>query len=133
MISAEPQVSFVVKPKLAYSRSELAPLLGISTRSIQRLEDRGLLKSSKRLKEETLFPFRSHEVPGKHQLTLRWGVSRLKFDRSVASKDVLLAVVGLDQESANGCLVLATVLTAQDNVEAGATILTALCNQTLTH
>ena len=51
MVSAESQVSRIVKPKLAYSRSELALLLGISTRSIQRLEDRGLLKSSRALRK----------------------------------------------------------------------------------
>jgi DNA-binding transcriptional MerR regulator len=52
MISASQQSLARPNTRLAYSRSELASLLGISTRSVQRLEDRGLLKSSKALRRK---------------------------------------------------------------------------------
>ena len=38
--------------KLAYSRKELAALLGISTRSLRRLEQRGLLMPSRALRKK---------------------------------------------------------------------------------
>jgi hypothetical protein len=38
--------------RLAYSRRELALLLGVSTKSLQRLEDRGLIRSSKALRKK---------------------------------------------------------------------------------
>jgi hypothetical protein len=40
------------RTRLAYSRSELAFLLGVSTKSLQRLEDRGLIRSSKALRKK---------------------------------------------------------------------------------
>jgi DNA-binding transcriptional MerR regulator len=52
MISTSQQLGAQPKTRLAYSRSELAYLLGISTRSLQRLEDRGLIRSSKALRKK---------------------------------------------------------------------------------
>jgi DNA-binding transcriptional MerR regulator len=52
MISVSQQSGTQPKTRLAYSRSELASLLGVSTRSIQRLENRGLIRSSKALRKK---------------------------------------------------------------------------------
>jgi DNA-binding XRE family transcriptional regulator len=56
---ADEQSTRSTKARLAYSRNELAALLGISARSLKRLEDRGLIKSSKALRTK-LYPH--HEV-----------------------------------------------------------------------
>jgi hypothetical protein len=52
-----PALSANSQTKLAYSRSELAGLLGISTKSIQRLENRGQLCSLKALRKK-IYPHR---------------------------------------------------------------------------
>jgi hypothetical protein len=52
MISASGQLGAQPRTRLAYSRSELATLLGVSTKSVQRLEARGLLKSSKAFRKK---------------------------------------------------------------------------------
>ena len=52
MISTADQSGAQPRRRLAYSRSELASLLGISARSLKRLEDRGLIRSSEALRKK---------------------------------------------------------------------------------
>jgi hypothetical protein len=52
MISTTKPSGAQPRTRLAYSRSELAVLLGISSKSLQRLEDRGLIRSSKALRKK---------------------------------------------------------------------------------
>lgn len=46
------QTADLPTPKLAYGTQELAELLGISTRSLKRLEERGLLVPSRALRKK---------------------------------------------------------------------------------
>jgi hypothetical protein len=50
-----PATSVPLNTKLAYTRQELAALLGVSTKSLRRLELRGLLKPSKAFRKK-LYP-----------------------------------------------------------------------------
>ncbi len=52
MINPEQQARISSKPRLAYTRIELASLMGISTKILQRLENRGLIRSSKALRKK---------------------------------------------------------------------------------
>jgi hypothetical protein len=69
MISTQPQPSPMARPRLAYSLSELASLLGLSTRSLQRLEDRGSIRSSKALRKKIYPHHEGYEVPRQRWLT----------------------------------------------------------------
>ncbi len=104
MISASGQSGAQPRTRLAYSGGELASLLGVSVRSLQRLEDRGLIRSSKALRKKI---YSHHEVMRFLGHTSYPGLNLVPRGTKRVDPSSLLQIVNLHQSDARSVVLAA--------------------------